>query len=337
MRLIGRSLLAASLLLLGLTVWCFATLPDHFAAFTLLPIWIWGGGGLLLSLLGCYILRGRWSWLMSAAWALTLLGGADEASVLGHLGTAPPLPGPAAPSNGKAVIRVITMNCAIFALGDPLPDLAAWAPDIVLLQDAYPDRVRRIAEALYGGTGSSCANVSNGIVTRWKIQRDVPHPTARDQQATIVLPDGSAVEVVNVHLASAATDLRFWRRATWCDHRINRALRLQELATVEQVLARTSGFPNAPTLFGGDFNSAASDIVHRQLARDFVDAFTAAGTGGGDTYPRRLPILRIDPLYATRHFTPVRCHTVTTRHSDHRMVVADFVLNQEPGLIPRNR
>ena len=83
-------------------------------------------------------------------------------------------------------------------------------------------------------------------------------------------------------------------------------------------------FPNTPTLFGGDFNSPASDVVHRQLARDFVDAFATAGTGWGDTFQRRFPILRIDHIYATRHFTPVRCRAVTTRHSDHRMVVADF-------------
>lgn len=330
MRLIGRSLLGASLLLQLFTVWCFARLPDHFAAFPVLPIWVWGGGGLVLALLGWYLLRSRWSWLMSAVWVVTLLGGADEARVLSHGDKSAPLPGPAAPANGVAVIRVITMNCAIFAFGDPAPDLAAWAPDIVLLQDAYPHQVRQIALALYGAKGAYCARVSNGIVSRWQIQGEIAHPTPRDQQATLTLPDGSAVTVVNVHLASAATDLRFWRRSTWREHRINRALRLQELALVQQVLTRTTDFPNTPTLFGGDFNSAASDIVLRQFDRDFVDAFSAVGTGWGDTYHRRFPILRIDHLFATRHFTPVRCHTVVSRHSDHRMVVADFVLQQGP-------
>jgi endonuclease/exonuclease/phosphatase (EEP) superfamily protein YafD len=58
---------------------------------------------------------------------------------------------------------------------------------------------------------------------------------------------------------------------------------------------------------------------------DFVDAFAACGTGWGNTYQRRFPILRIDHLYATRHLTPVRCRTITTRFSDHRMVVADYL------------
>ena len=57
-----------------------------------------------------------------------------------------------------------------------------------------------------------------------------------------------------------------------------------------------------------------------------MDAFASVGTGWGDTFQRRFPILRIDHIYATRHFTPVRSLTVTTRTSDHRMVVADFLM-----------
>ena len=61
------------------------------------------------------------------------------------------------------------------------------------------------------------------------------------------------------------------------------------------------------------------------LSRDFTDAFVAAGTGWGDTFQRRVPVLRIDHLYANRQFTPIRCRAVTTHNSDHRMVVADFL------------
>ena len=100
------------------------------------------------------------------------------------------------------------------------------------------------------------------------------------------------------------------------------------MLTARQVLEQTTKFPNTPTLFGGDFNAGATDLVHRQMDADFVDAFAAAGTGWGNTSQRRFPILRIDHLYATRHFTPVRCRTLTTRCSDHRMVVADFLVNQ---------
>ena len=247
--------------------------------------------------------------------------------MLGHFWMAAPRPGPAIPHEGKPVMRVITMNCALFEHGNPIPDLAVWAPDIVLLQDVYPAQVGMLASALYGGHGDSCSHDTNGIITRWKIQREVPHPTLRDQQVTICLPDTTAVEVVNVHLVSAATDLRFWRRVTWRDHRINLALRLDELSIVQQILGRTTSFPNTPTLFGGDFNSPATDVVDDLVqARGLIDAFAAAGTGWGDTYHCQLPVLRIDRLYATRHFTPVRSIAVPI-HSDHRMVVTDFAIS----------
>jgi endonuclease/exonuclease/phosphatase (EEP) superfamily protein YafD len=285
--------------------------------------------GLALCTVAFYFLRASLSLVMTAVWAVTLLVGADEARVLANFGKSAPHPGPAATYEGIPVMRVATLNCAGFRYGDPSPDINAWKPDIVLLQDAYPHQVQHVADLLYGGHGDyrvhTTAQGGVGIVTRWKIQREVRNPMMRSQQVTIETPDGRLLEVVNVHLLTAATDLAFWHRHAWREHRINRAIRLKEMHTARQVLEQTTKFPNSPTLFGGDFNAGATDVVHRQMDADFVDAFTAAGTGWGNTYQRRFPILRIDCLYATRHFTPVRCRAVTTRCSDHRMVVADFL------------
>ena len=324
-RRIGWTLVGLSLLLHILTVYCFARQPDRFAAFTVLPIWLWGGFGLLLCCSAFYFFRAPLSLVMTAVWAVTLLVGADEAKVLANLAKSAPHPGIAEPFHGRPVIRVATVNCAVFDYGDPSADIAAWHPDIVLVQDAFPHQVKRIADVLYGGRGDYRARNTNGVITRWKIEREVRNPTQRNQQVTVLNPDGTRIEVVNVHLQSAATNLRFWDRTAWREHRVNRALRRSELGTVQQVLEQTTRFPQTPTIFGGDFNAPANDIVHRQLGRDFVDAFAAAGTGWGDTYQRRFPILRIDVIHATRHLEPVRALTVTTRHSDHRMVIADFV------------
>lgn len=328
---LGWTLVGLSLVLHLFTVFCYSRQPDRFAAFTVLPIWVWGGMGLALCTVAFYFLRASLSLVMTAVWAVTLLVGADEARVLANLAKAGPEPGAAAPYQGAPVLRVATLNCALFRYGDPSPDIAAWKPDIVLLQDAYPHHVRRVADALYGGRGDYRVHTTDkgsvGLVTRWKIHREVRNPGMRCQQATIGMPDGRTIEIVNVHLVTAATDLAFWHRHAWHEHRVNRGIRLKEIAMARQVLEQTTGFPGSPTLFGGDFNAGATDVVHRQLSADFVDAFAAAGTGWGNTYQRRFPILRIDHLYATRHFTPLRCRTVTTRHSDHRMVVADFLFH----------
>ena len=291
-----------------------------------MPIWLWGGVGLLLAALAYYFLRAPLSLVMTGVWTVTLLVGADEARVLANFGKQGPLRGLAEAYENKAVVRVVTLNSAFFMYGNPAQDLAVWQPDIVLLQDIQPDQVRQIADVLYSGHGDYRALQTSGIVTRGKITLEIRNPNQRDEQVTILLPGGQKIEVVNVHLATAATDLRLWQRSAWVDHRNNRIIRQRELALTQQVLEQTTSFPNTPTIFGGDFNSPATDIVHRQLARDFVDAFAAAGTGWGDTFQRRFPILRIDHIYATRHFTPVRCRAVTTRNSDHRMVVADFVM-----------
>jgi endonuclease/exonuclease/phosphatase (EEP) superfamily protein YafD len=323
---LGWTFVGLSLALHLVTVFCYVRQPDRLAAFTVMPIWVWGGIGLVMSTAAFFFLRASLSLVLTGVWAVTLLVGADEARVLAHFGKSPPEPGTAALHAGAPVIRVITMNCAIFGLGSPGADLAIWKPDVVLLQDAYPHHVRQIADELYGGHGDYRAHQSVGVVTRWKIRREVRNPTQRSQQVTIETPDGRVFEVVNLHLLTASTDLRLWRRESWREHRINRAIRLDELLVALGTLEQTVRFPETPTLLGGDFNAPATDIVHRYLTRDFTDAFAAAGTGWGNTYHRRFPILRIDHLYSTAHFTPVRCATAVTRHSDHRMIIADYLL-----------
>ena len=318
-------LVGVSLCLHFVTVVCFTRHPERLAAFTVMPIWLWGGFGLLLCGLAFYLFRARLSLIVAAIWSVTLLVGADEARVLVNLGKEAPRPGPAAPYHDRAVLRVVTLNCCSFDFGDPTADLAAWQPDIVLVQEAFPHQVQRLAKVLYNGRGDYRCHQSNAIITRWRIDREVSTATQQGQQATVLLPDGTHLEVVNIHLASAATDLRLWQRDAWRNHRVNRAVRRSELAAVLQHVERNTNLATTPVILGGDFNSPASDPVHHLLVRDFTDAFSAAGTGWGDTFQRRVPVIRIDHLYANRRLTPIRCRAVTTLHSDHRLVVADFL------------
>jgi endonuclease/exonuclease/phosphatase (EEP) superfamily protein YafD len=324
-------LVGSSLGLHFVTVACFTRQPERLAAFTVMPIWVWGGLGLLLSAAAYCLFRARLSLIVTAIWSVTLLIGADEARVLGNLGKSAPLPGPASPDHGRAALRVVTLNCGTFSLGDPANELAAWQPDLVLLQEAHPHQVRHIADTLFNGRGDYRCHQTSGIVTRWRIDREIRTTTLRDQQATILLPNGNRIEVVNLHLATAATDLRLWRPETWRTHRANRASRRLELAVVLQILEQNTSLPTTPTLIGGDFNAPATDPVLRLLARDFTDAFGAAGTGWGNTFQRGIPIFRSDQIHANRHFTPIRCRAITTPHSNHRMVVADFLTDALGG------
>ncbi|MCW1926182.1 endonuclease/exonuclease/phosphatase family protein [Luteolibacter arcticus] len=328
----GWTLIGFSLLLHMATVYAFAEQPDKLAAFTVMPIWVWGGIGLLCSTIAFWFLRAPLSLIVTGIWAMTVLLGADEARVIGNIGKSAPIPGAPGIADGRQLMRVVSLNCNFFMYGgnkgsggDPSADLRRWDPDIVLLQEVHPHQVRHIADALYQGRGDYRIYATNGVVSRWKIVREVnpSTPGYRLQQVTVRKPDNLDVEVVNVHLQSAATDLRLWQRECWRTHAINRAHRRKELAIALTILADTA--PGKPTLFGGDFNAPPGDPIQSLLRSDFRDAFVEAGVGWGNTFQRRIPIHRIDQIHHSRHFKAMRCTAVTTRRSDHRMVVADFL------------
>lgn len=323
----GWLLVALSLALHLVTLYTYSRQPDRFAAFTVMPIWVWGGIGLACSVTAYWFLRAPLSLVLSGVWTMTVLLGADEARSIARWGGRKPEPGPAGKADGRPLLRVATLNCNFFGYtngADPTDDLAEWEPDIVLLQEVHPNQTRLIADRLFDGTGDYRNHRSNGIATRWKITREVRNLKFRDQQLTLRLPDGREIEVLNLHLASAATDLRLWERQCWRTHRENRRRRGTELSAALSLLAQTD--EGRPAIVGGDFNSPPGDPILRLLKADFDDAFAEAGGGWGNTYQRRIPLLRIDQIHASRQFRPHACTAVTTRHSDHRIVVADFLL-----------
>ncbi|MBB5351755.1 endonuclease/exonuclease/phosphatase (EEP) superfamily protein YafD [Haloferula luteola] len=330
-RRLGWLLIGGSLALHFVTVFAYYRQPSLLAAFTVMPIWVWGGLGLFASCLAFLALRAPLSLVVTTVWAFTLLLGADEARVIGHFHARPPQPGPPLAYHGTQPIRVITLNAAHFLYGDPTADLRGWQPDIVLLQEISPAHAQKIADALFGKEAHFRAYSRNAVASRWPIVREVRNPNIRfrffNHNVTIRLPNGRTVEVSNLHLTSAATDLSLWRPTCWKNHRENRRARHFEISVALRILEETCGFPGAqPVILAGDFNAPPTDPIHRLLSQDFLDAFDEAGTGWGNTFQRRIPILRIDQIHATRHFKPLGCRAVTTRHSDHRFVVADLLL-----------
>lgn len=325
---VGWGFVGGSLLTHVLTVWAYASQPGSLAAFTVYPLWFWGGIGLALSVIAFCFLRAPLSLIVTAVWAVTLSVAMDEAKALSNFNHPKLTPARAAQQPGSRLIRVATVNCANFDFGDPVEELRKWDPDIVLLQHVYPHRVKQMAEILYGGGGDFRAYQTNGIVTRFEIRREVRNPLMRNQQVTIRLPEGTEIEVVNIHLSAAATDMRLWSSDSRALHSSNRDLRKKELSMVLQVLEQTASIPSTPAILGGDFNSSATDVVHRQLTRDFDDSFAEAGRGWGDTFHRRFPILRIDHIYATRQFDPVSSGVIATKTTDHRMVISDLLLRR---------
>ena len=322
----GWSLVAASLALHALTVVCHTRQPDALAAFLMVPLWGWGLLGLALASAAFVFLRANLSLVLSTIWLVTILLGADEARVLAHFGKPLPVRQSPAADPGRLALRVASLNCAGFRHGNPGPDLAAWKPDVVLVQETDPHQLRLLNDDLYQGRGDYRSRGPCGIITRWRITREVRNPWYPDQQVTIRLPGDLLVEVLNVHLQSAPADARLWRPDCWRNHRDARRSRRAELAVALGVLDQTAPLASRPAVLGGDFNSPAGDPVYRLLDPGFADAFARAGRGWGNTYHRRLPLHRLDRVFATPDLSPLGATAVTLPASDHRLVIADFTM-----------
>ena len=333
----GRKFSAVALVLasLGLhlvTVAIFSRQPDRFAAFTVIPIWIWGTTGLVLSSSAFILLRARFSLFATAAWALTVLLLADETRPLARLGS-PSLDAGQRPSfKGREVIRVATINWAGSNEKISHP-IIRYQPDIVFIQEIpHPYRLRELNETLFAGKGDYRYDKHTrcGLVVRGEIEHHIPSPKElpyRNQQARVRLEGGRRVELVNIHLQSAATDLRLWRRDCWRNHHHNRKRRRMEIAVALQKLEKTNINPElSAVIIAGDFNAPAGDRVYRILRRRFTDTFRESGSGWGNTFHRSFPILRLDHTFASQAFHAARSKVVKVKESDHRMVISDLLI-----------
>lgn len=321
----GWLLVLLSIALHAFTVFCYSRQPDALAAFTVLPLWFWGGIGLSIAAFALLTLRAPLSLVTCIIWIVTILLGSDEAKVLANIGNQVPTKVKAVPHEGQPVIRVLTLNCKNYTVGNPMDEILAWQPDIILLQEIYPYSVKGICDQAFQGNGHYRVHNTSGIISRWPIKRDGRIDQFRDHQATVALPDGTKVEVFNVHLSTAATDARLWKRECWRTHKINRLARRFELGAILQTLETTAPPMSHAVIIGGDFNAPAQDTTYRLMDRDYRDAYLDAGNNWGNTFPRKLPLMRLDHIYSSKQLRAVRATVETIQNSDHRILVVDFV------------
>jgi len=106
-------------------------------------------------------------------------------------------------------------------------------------------------------------------------------------------------------------------------HKLNFAFqcRSEEFDKVLKGLQPVEG----PVIVCGDFNEPPMSYNYRQMQKaGFVDTFTKVGHGIKPTYAGKLPLLRIDYVWANDGVTPL----IFTRHrykaSDHYPIILDF-------------
>lgn len=234
----------------------------------------------------------------------------------------PVLPHRPPPHEPARRIRVVTWNlhCDTDQLPQTQATLARLQPDIVCLQEAEPPMFARALP------GAQAVHTHEGrLLTRGRIVRQRAFPlsapgTSRWGLSTeIELPQGR-LSVLNVHYVVGVKrhiiDTRAGRRDTIEETRV------LENSRVLDWLRQTPG----PRLVCGDFNTPPGARLYRLLRAEALDAFAAAGLGWGFTFPRALPLLRIDYVWCAGGAAPLRVRAMDGGMSDHQLVVADVVV-----------
>lgn len=92
-----------------------------------------------------------------------------------------------------------------------------------------------------------------------------------------------------------------------------------------------------PVVFCGDLNAGPRSAVYRRLARRLTDVQSFCPPPKA-TYSSRRPVFRIDHLFISEHFKPLRTHVPrdeTTRlASDHLPLCAELLLNTCGSAVP---
>lgn len=110
----------------------------------------------------------------------------------------------------------------------------------------------------------------------------------------------------------------------WRDDTRDRQERREQLRDIAQQIEAVP--PGTPILAGGDFNAPASDAIFRLLQPRLHDTYKEGGRGWSDTISNEMPVLRIDQVWASKHFEAGTVRAQKTAHSDHRLVVCDLWL-----------
>lgn len=88
-----------------------------------------------------------------------------------------------------------------------------------------------------------------------------------------------------------------------------------------------NGMPpvEGPIIVCGDFNEPPLSYNYRQMQKaGFVDTFTKVGRGIKPTYAGKLPLLRIDYVWANDGVTPLNFRRYRYKASDHYPIMLDF-------------
>jgi endonuclease/exonuclease/phosphatase (EEP) superfamily protein YafD len=221
--------------------------------------------------------------------------------------------------------RVVTLNCASHV--EAAFEAAAQDADVILLQES-PSRARlsAMSQQVFGPGNHLCWDFDASILS-WGEVAPVAVPAefkANFVHARVQL-EGDTIDVICLRLQPSTFRFDLWSPRCWQAFQQNRRQRRAQLAKIADYLQTIPD--DRAVVLGGDFNAPPGDAVFRLLRSRLTDAFTIAGRGWGASFSRELPVLRIDQLWISTQLQALGVLVRRTENSDHRMVIADFALD----------
>ena len=314
---VANSFLALSAGLLAFVVISYVCSFDILTAPTVLPFWMWSLLGLSLCA-PAFLLIGSWrSRTLVLFWLISSLLLADEVPALWAKGQTSPV----SPDRPPGLVRVVTLN-TLGSRADPAELLKVYDPDVLCLQEVQGRyALRRTADPLFDQNSPLIWHYGNGTTFTLPVEGNLPVPGKRLQLTTLTLPNGAALDVLNVHLVSAETRIDFWRKECWQAHKQRRLTRRQEVGDILRLLD-SRRFPHRPAIVLGDFNAT----VQSGALRDLSPRLNNISAASGNTFHSLFPTIRIDHIYATPGIEIVNLSNLKVDNSDHRLLIADLKL-----------
>ncbi|MCT9932530.1 endonuclease/exonuclease/phosphatase family protein [Planotetraspora sp. A-T 1434] len=225
------------------------------------------------------------------------------------------------PTPTGPTLKILTSNL-LFGSGDAqtVVDLVRrLGPDVLTTQELTPAEVEDLKAAglgtllpyehLEAGEGPS----GSGIFSRYPLTElpdFAPSGGHNMPSARLTLPTGRVVEIVDVHtLAPLGPDVATWQ------------------ADLKSLPSPATGVIR---ILAGDFNASLDHSALREvLARGYVDAADATGTGLNTTWPanRRLPpLITIDHVLYDQRASALNTSVHAVPRTDHRALFAELRL-----------
>ena len=304
---------------IGITV-AHAVQSDWLAPVTMIPAWMWLVPACLLALVARPILSRKLVVVTLLVWIAFVILYAEEARSLVRFRTL----SERQPSDATA--RIATLNCNIGS-SDAVLELSEYSPDIVLLQESPSEsQLPQLAVKMLGEGAEFISAGDTSILSKGKLQLISADRASHFCHAVVTLPDGQQADVVSLRLSPPVFDIDFLSGKFWRKHQQTRVKHRQQLQAIVNHLNESA--VTQRWIIGGDFNLVGGDGSLSPL-KSFQDTFRQTGSGWCNTGTNDYPLFRVDQIWVKGGLVSTVNKTFKTKHSDHRAVVTDLLIQEK--------